>query len=1040
MKYLQSALMEPIHLVQPYGWVGHIPFAAWIVNVMKPRTLVELGTHTGNSYLAFCQIVKSEKLDTQCYAVDTWAGDEHAGFYGDEIFHQVKVAHDPYYAHFSNLLRMTFDDAVDRFADGSVDLLHIDGLHTYDAVKHDFETWLPKLSNQAVVLFHDTDVFRDDFGVHEFWREISQQYPGFRFKHCNGLGVLLVGLERNEDLVRLANEGMNSDWSEAQQLFRSLGERFERRMEKDHLSHICWQEKCDLNAEIGDIKGELEELKIELQVCNEQLKESKGQTDECKKQLKHSEEAHSKNINTQELLYSQVQSDLYGQIQRLSYRYNKYKKLWSVKLVKPLIKIEQGLSSANVYRKGFSNLVKEKGSIGKAYQYLRKLNNEQKSIHYSKLCLREYAYKKGGLTQNLSSTPISQSKQSFNLFSEMLVQTVVSNEYVPLRKGNDFCVKDIKLIAFYLPQFHPIDENDHAWGKGFTEWTNVTKAIPQYEGHHQPKLPAELGFYDLRLIDIQKRQIELAKKYGIYGFCYHHYWFDGKRVMNRPIEQILANPQLDFPFCINWANENWTKRWDGLDSEVILAQNHSVKDDLAFIEDAARYMRDHRYIKIDGKPLLMLYRPQLLPNPKETAMRWRQWCKENGLGEIFLVVSHSFEHIDPRAIGFDAAVEFAPNTFKVENITDKMRDKIINPNYSGMLFDYQSAINYSNSYKKPEYLKFRSVCPRWDNEARKPGRGITFVGSSPSKYMAWLKDVIKFTQKNHQASQQLIFINAWNEWAEGAYLEPDRRYGYAYLEATKKALLTTDNTNEKRVAVVVHAFYLDVFEEILSELKLISTPFKLFVSTTMENRVAIDNQLKTSGLEFDIFIFPNKGRDVLPFIKIMPKVVDEGFEFVLKLHTKKSKHRKDGDTWRYDLYNKLIGLERMEKALSIFDEDFNVGIIGPEGHVVQMSKFWGSNQENVLKLSKRLAVHDDNVMSLGFVAGTMFYARVEALLPVMSLGLSDNDFDDEKGQIDGTMAHGLERLFAISAYSLEFKTISFDGSAYVSRYGFADSK
>lgn len=728
------------------------------------------------------------------------------------------------------------------------------------------------------------------------------------------------------------------------------------------------------------------------------------------------------------------------QVRTLEHQYQKYKRLWAVTLVKPLIKIEQGLSSANVYRKGFSNLVKEKGSIGKAYQYLRKLNNEQKSIHYSKLCLREYAYKKGGLTQNLSSTPISQSKQSFNLFSEMLVQTVVSNEYVPLRKGNDFCVKDIKLIAFYLPQFHPIDENDHAWGKGFTEWTNVTKAIPQYEGHHQPKLPAELGFYDLRLIDIQKRQIELAKKYGIYGFCYHHYWFDGKRVMNRPIEQILANPQLDFPFCINWANENWTKRWDGLDSEVILAQNHSVKDDLAFIEDAARYMRDHRYIKIDGKPLLMLYRPQLLPNPKETAMRWRQWCKENGLGEIFLVVSHSFEHIDPRAIGFDAAVEFAPNTFKVENITDKMRDKIINPNYSGMLFDYQSAINYSNSYKKPEYLKFRSVCPRWDNEARKPGRGITFVGSSPSKYMAWLKDVIKFTQKNHQASQQLIFINAWNEWAEGAYLEPDRRYGYAYLEATKKALLTTDNTNEKRVAVVVHAFYLDVFEEILSELKLISTPFKLFVSTTVENRVAIDNQLKTSGLEFDIFIFPNKGRDVLPFIKIMPKVVDEGFEFVLKLHTKKSKHRKDGDTWRYDLYNKLIGLERMEKALSIFDEDFNVGIIGPEGHVVQMSNFWGSNQENVLKLSKRLAVHDDNVMSLGFVAGTMFYARVEALLPVMSLGLSDNDFDDEKGQIDGTMAHGLERLFAISACSLEFKTISFDGSAYVSRYDFADSK
>lgn len=986
MKHLQSALMEPFHLAQPYGWVGHIPFAAWIISVMKPRTLVELGTHTGNSYLAFCQAVKSEGLNTQCYAVDTWAGDEHAGFYGDEVFYQVKAAHDPYYSHFSNLLRMAFDEAVNQFVDGSIDLLHIDGLHTYDAVKHDFQTWLPKLSNQAVVLFHDTDVFRDDFGVHEFWREVSLQYPGFRFKHCNGLGVLLVGLERNQELERWVGDDMNSEWSEAQQLFRSLGERFERRMEKDQLSRINWQEKCDLSVEKEELTRELGKYKMELQVCN------------------------------------------------------KYKKLWSVKLIKPFIKIEQGLSSANIYRKGFSNLAKEKGSIGKAYQHLRRLKNEQKSIQYSKSCLREYSSKKVGVSPSLSLTPNSQHKQSFNLFSEMSIQTGVSSEYVPLRKGSDFSSKDIKLIAFYLPQFHPIDENDHAWGRGFTEWTNVSKAIPQYEGHHQPKLPAELGFYDLRLIDVQKRQIELAKQYGIYGFCYHHYWFDGKRVMNRPIEQILANPQLDFPFCINWANENWTKRWDGLDSEVILAQNHSAEDDLAFIEDAARYMRDPRYIKIDGKPLLMLYRPQLLPNPKETATRWRKWCRDNAIGDIFLVVSHSFEHIDPRTIGFDAAVEFAPNTFKVENITSKVRDKIINPNYSGMLFDYQSAINYSNSYKKPEYLKFRSVCPRWDNEARKPGRGTTFVGSSPSKYMKWLKDVIKFTQKNHKVSQQLIFINAWNEWAEGAYLEPDRRYGYAYLEATKKALSIASPTHEKRLAVVVHAFYVDVFEEILSELKLVSIPFKLFVSTTMENRVDIDNLLRKSGLEFEVFAFPNKGRDVLPFIKIMPKVVDEGFEFVLKLHTKKSKHRKDGDTWRYDLYNKLIGLGRVEKALSLFDENFNVGIIGPEGHVIKMSNFWGFNQENVFKLSRSIGVHDNNVVSLGFVAGTMFYARVEALLPVMSMELSDKDFEDEQGQIDGTMAHGLERFFAISAYSLEFNTISFDGSEHVSSYGFADSK
>jgi glycosyltransferase involved in cell wall biosynthesis len=361
------------------------------------------------------------------------------------------------------------------------------------------------------------------------------------------------------------------------------------------------------------------------------------------------------------------------------------------------------------------------------------------------------------------------------------------SDYVPISSPN-VPQTDIKLIAFYLPQFHPIPENDEWWGKGFTEWTNVTRAVPQFIGHYQPRLPGELGFYDLRIPEVQKRQIELARQYGIYGFCFHFYWFNGKRLLEKPLDQFLANSEMEFPFCINWANENWTRTWDGLQNDILLGQNHSPEDDIAFIECVSRYLRDKRYIRINSKPLLLVYRPALLPDPKKTAKRWREWCRRNGIGEIYLAVTHSFEHIDPREIGFDAAVEFAPNTFPLRDVSDQFT--VVNDGYKGKIFDYRDALNIAGRYVKPAYKKFRSLCPSWDNEARKPGTGTVLVNSSPAAYQDWLKMLCDYTVNNFEPEERIVFINAWNEWAEGAYLEPDRRYGYAYLQATAEALVT----------------------------------------------------------------------------------------------------------------------------------------------------------------------------------------------------------------------------------------------------------
>jgi glycosyltransferase involved in cell wall biosynthesis len=398
--------------------------------------------------------------------------------------------------------------------------------------------------------------------------------------------------------------------------------------------------------------------------------------------------------------------------------------------------------------------------------------------------------------QNLQGKPWS--KDYFSFLFEM--NTRKGEGYVPLSYPS-IPETDIKLIAFYLPQFHPIPENDEWWGKGFTEWTNVSRAVPQFVGHYQPRLPGELGFYDLRIPEVQGRQVELAGQYGIHGFCFHFYWFNGRTLLEGPLKQFVDN--FDFPFCLNWANENWTRRWDGKEREKLIDQKHSPADDIEFITYISKYLKNKNYIRIKSKPLLIVYKPTLLPNPKATAARWREWCVANGIGEIYLALTHSFEHVDPESIGFDAAIEFPPNTFPLKEIAGQFR--IINPHYKGVILDYNDAVELSTKYPRPPYRKFRGICPSWDNEARMPGRGTVLENSSPANFKQWLKILCRFTDESFDPEEKIIFLNAWNEWAEGAYLEPDRRYGYAYLQAVANALIEyRSGKKRKQIIYVCH--------------------------------------------------------------------------------------------------------------------------------------------------------------------------------------------------------------------------------------------
>lgn len=366
---------------------------------------------------------------------------------------------------------------------------------------------------------------------------------------------------------------------------------------------------------------------------------------------------------------------------------------------------------------------------------------------------------------------------------------------------------DVRAIAFYLPQFHPIPENDAWWGRGFTEWTNVSKAVPQFVGHYQPRLPGELGYYDLRVVDVMRRQVELARHYGLQGFCFHYYWFGGKRLLEQPLRQFLDNPDIEFPFCVCWANENWTRRWDGLDEEVLIGQAHSPADDLAFIAALEPLLRDRRYIRVDDRPLIVLYRPSLLPDATATLERWREHCRRVGIGELFLAMVQ-FDIEDPRIHGFDAAIEFPPHKLARGLQPINARLDIVNPEYHGNVIDYGDIVESARRSTVPTFELIRGVFPSWDNEARRPGGGYTFANATPAHYREWLEFAIDYARQHPVAGEQLVFINAWNEWTEGAYLEPDRRFGYAFLDQTRQALLEgaagQPGQPARRIVIVSH--------------------------------------------------------------------------------------------------------------------------------------------------------------------------------------------------------------------------------------------
>ena len=582
---------------------------------------------------------------------------------------------------------------------------------------------------------------------------------------------------------------------------------------------------------------------------------------------------------------------------------------------------------------------------------------------------------------------------------------------------------ELKVIAIYLPQFHRIEENDRWWGKNFTEWVNVKKSQRLYKGHHQPRIPGDkinyLGYYDLTDINTIKMQVDLAKKHGVYGFAIYYYWFSGKRLLEKPLDLFLDNKDIIFHYLLIWANENWTKKWDGKEKEILISQDYNDEDPEKFIIDIKKYLIDKRYITINKKVVIAIYEPNKIPKINRTITIWREKSREYGIGEIFVLAcihDDQLEDIKNTKL-FDGAYDFPPRN-SLSKYYVKYKNTLI---YSELIY---KNIKFYNNYSN-DFPIFRSSMLEWDNCARCMPC-ISFDYYSPEQFYMINKIIMDWTKNNYNKTNQFVFINSWNEWGEGSYLEPDEKYGYASINSLSKALFDLPfievydikELNEKsKIAIQVHLYYKDLLEEIINKTNNIPFKFDLFI--TVCSRLAkgeIKKYIKENSKSnyFEIKKVDNRGRDVKPLIIQLRNVI-KNYKYFCHIHTKKSTLIDFGDEWRKYLYNNLLGNERIvSEIMTEFQNNEKLGFIFPEFFYKVLDLFgkepYDSNYKYMDYIIKKLfPKYEISKNYFDYPEGDMFWARVKAVYQIFNLNLKK--IPKESGQLNLTLMHGIERIW-----------------------------
>lgn len=642
-------------------------------------------------------------------------------------------------------------------------------------------------------------------------------------------------------------------------------------------------------------------------------------------------------------------------------------------------------------------------------------------------------YKVRSKLEQLSYTPIAEADGDFVDVPHGYASTYQDNmEFT----GTPY----VKVLAFYLPQFYSFPENDKWWGKGFTEWTNTRKALSLFAGHYQPREPHDdIGYYNLTDPTVLKKQAELAKKHGIYGFCIYYYWFSGKRLMEKPLDILLDHSEIDINFCLCWANGNWTRRWDGHDKDILIAQEHKVDDPVNFIHDLRKYIEDKRYIRVHGKPVIIVYNPAEINNVKNVFEQWKEEALKTGIGEISIWICIGFG--SARALGLtdivDKEIEFPPH-----DMPHGMEENI--PNTLGFVFNYSRLVHNIMAQRKTCLLNkklYRTVMMGWDNSARKKEEYYVFDKYDLKRYYDWLVANINEAKTLYDFDERFVFINAWNEWGEGTYLEPDKKYGYANINTTSKAIFNLPfdvskkyirHTGKKaRIAVQAHIVYPNLATEFMNYINNIPEAFDCYITTdSMGKAMQISDVFKGCvANKFEIDIVDNRGRDVAPMILQLQRHMGE-YEIVCHIHTMKTNCADYFDKWREYLLNNLLGSrDYVNSIIKAFDDNKKLGIVYPgEFPLIKDKLIWAEEKENIKRLTVRLGLNIDLDRSIGFPTGNMFWFRGDAVRQIFNYGFSFSDFPIERGQESNTIMHAVERLWIYLAdfngYDAEMKMVN----------------
>lgn len=513
-----------------------------------------------------------------------------------------------------------------------------------------------------------------------------------------------------------------------------------------------------------------------------------------------------------------------------------------------------------------------------------------------------------------------------------------------------------------------------------------------------------------------RTQAELAVKHGIAGFCVY---LDspGELGPEHPVEVLHANKDINLSYCV-CLGRGIKPQYEGPEAGLDSAQRWCGAQASKFLGKVAKYMSDTRYLRIDGKPLLVVACTDLDEEVEATAYQLRLWGREKNVGELNLSRLRTSASDDSVAGAFDAIIDLPPNNSMLDLTTAYPG---VSPKFRGRICDWRQLMQDSEEAVADHSSKrFLGVNPGWDNTPRAGENATVYVGSSPDLFQLWLDRTISRTSAIHSnESERLIFLNAWNDWLNGASIEPGEKSGFANLIAVRNAVAR--QTMSLRLAVSVHAFYPEILPEILHRVQFMPPGTKLFVSCRPEDTEAVRAQVHETGREYRIYRVANRGRDVAPFLQMLGDIDAQGFSLVAKVHTKKSPQFDGGEKWRAELFDSVLGLGSFNRALGAFIDDPTLGMVGPTQHFLPMSAHLESNERHIFEYCSMLGFNEEEVMSRGFFAGTMFIARVAAIRRVLDLGLNLERFEPEAGQTNGTLAHGLERVLSVCVNASGFR-------------------